>query len=60
MKINNLDLNLNLLNRIVLLNLIVLLNRIVTRYGRGSGSGSPVAPSLTWPGILDQNLEQIS
>ena len=23
-----------------------------TRYGLGSGSGSPVLPSLTWPGIL--------
>ena len=23
-----------------------------TRYGLGSGSGSPVFPNLTWPGIL--------
>ena len=23
-----------------------------TRYGLGSGSGSPVLPSLTWPGMV--------
>ena len=28
-----------------------------TRNGDGSGSGSPVPPRLTWPGIFDQLLE---